>query len=159
MQRIAIYPGTFDPITNGHVDIIQRASHLFDRLIVAVAATQRKQSLFSLDERVAMCREIFSAEKNIAVEGFSKRMVDFAHEHKVNYIVKGLRNVSDFDYEMQMANMNRRMASEIETIFLPASQQNAFVSATMVREIISLNGDASLFLHPIVVKWIERRKQ
>lgn len=157
MNRTAIYPGTFDPVTNGHIDIITRASKLFDSLIVAVAVSERKNTLFNLEERLAMCREILSTIPGVRVESFDTRVVDFTKQVNANFIVKGLRGMADFDYEFQMANMNHRMSPNIETIFLPARPDHVFVSSTMIREIIALGGDASLFLHPVVMKYIAKK--
>lgn len=157
MKQIAIYPGTFDPITNGHVDIIQRAAQLFDEIIVAVALSARKEPYFSLEDRLAMCRNILSDINNVTVETMDILLVEFAKRHKATVIIKGLRTASDFDYEFQMAAMNHSMAPEIETIFLQARGEHAYISSTMIREIISLGGNVSPFVHSIVLDYFLRK--
>lgn len=146
MKQIAIFPGTFDPITHGHLDFIKRAAALFDTLIIGVADSSRKQPHFSLEKRLAMVKKSVSDLTNIKVEQLSGRTVDFAKKHGAKTIVRGLRCASDFDYECQLAGMNRQMAPDIETVFLPATGENATISATIVREIILLGGDVSPFV-------------
>ncbi len=155
MTRIAVYPGTFDPITNGHVDIIKRATRLFDKVIVAVAPTSRKQPFFSLDERMKLVAEVLAQFDNVSVLKLQGLLVDFAKHHDAQVILRGLRAVSDFDYEFQLAHMNHRMASDIETIFLPGSEGSSYISGTLVREIINLGGDVSVFVPSIVAKHLE----
>jgi pantetheine-phosphate adenylyltransferase len=157
MQRVAIYPGTFDPITNGHVNLIERAAKLFDTLLVAVAVSARKTPCFSLEEREDMCVEILKSFTNVKVVHFAGLLIDFAKSMQAEIIIRGLRAVSDFDYEFQLAGMNRQMAPKIETVFLPATEDNTYISATMVREIVSLGGDASPFVHPYVIEKLKSR--
>ena len=144
----AVYPGTFDPITNGHEDLIQRASRLFDEVMVGVAHSQAKRPFFSLDERIALAREVLKPYKNVTVEGFSGLLSEFVKEHSATVILRGLRAVSDFEYEFQLAGMNRRLAPGVETLFLTPSDKYLFLSATIVREIAVLGGDISAFVHP-----------
>ena len=147
----AIYPGTFDPITRGHEDLVRRASTLFDEMIVAVADSRGKSPFFTVEERVAMARETLAPFKNVRVEGFSGLLMDFLHKHDAKIILRGLRAVSDFEYEFQMAGMNRNLFPDVETLFLTPAEQYMFISATMVREIASLGGDVSPFVNPIVI--------
>jgi pantetheine-phosphate adenylyltransferase len=147
----AIYPGTFDPITRGHEDLVRRASTLFDEMIVAVADSRGKSPFFTVEERVAMARETLAPFDNVRVEGFSGLLMDFLHKHDAKIILRGLRAVSDFEYEFQMAGMNRNLFPDVETLFLTPAEQYMFISATMVREIASLGGDVSPFVNPIVI--------
>jgi pantetheine-phosphate adenylyltransferase len=147
MKITAIYPGTFDPITNGHSDLIERASKLFDRVIVAIAASPKKTPLFSIDERVAMAREVLSPMANVEVMGFDSLLVDFAHHCHAQVILRGLRAVSDFEYEFQLAGMNRRLAPHIETMFLTPAESYAYISSSLVKEVAGLGGDVSDFVH------------
>jgi pantetheine-phosphate adenylyltransferase len=142
----AIYPGTFDPITDGHLDIISRASKLFHQVIIAIAVSQGKTPLFSLEERVDMVKEVTSSLPNIRIIGFGNLLVDCAKEHKANVVLRGLRAVSDFEYEFQMAGMNRRLSPELETMFLTPAEQYEFISSSMIREIAKLKGDVSSFV-------------
>ena len=148
----AIYPGSFDPITKGHEDIVQRTLDFCERVIVAVGhrATQAKEGLFGIEERVEMIQAVFSDHERVEVAAFSGLLVDFAHEQDVHLIVRGLRAVSDFEYEFQMALMNRDLNPEIETLFLAPDAQYSYLSASLVREIASLGGDVSEFVSPIV---------
>lgn len=148
----AVYPGTFDPITRGHEDLVRRASALFDQVIVGVADSRGKQPFFSMEDRVEMAREVLKGCGNVRVYGFSTLLRDFVHEHQARVILRGLRAASDFEYEFQMAGMNRRLITEVETVFLTPSEQYMFVSATIVREIAVLNGDVSEFVDPSVLK-------
>ena len=145
----AVYPGTFDPITNGHEDLIQRASRLFDEVLVGVAHSQAKRPFFSLDERVVLAREVLKPYRNVKVEGFSGLLSEFVKEHSATVILRGLRAVSDFEYEFQLAGMNRRLAPGVETLFLTPSDKYLFLSATIVREIAVLGGDVSAFVNPV----------
>jgi pantetheine-phosphate adenylyltransferase len=155
----AIYPGTFDPITRGHEDLVRRASNLFDEMIVAVADSRGKRPFFTLEERVAMARETLSQFDNVRVEGFSGLLMEFLHRHDAKIILRGLRAVSDFEYEFQMAGMNRNLFPDVETLFLTPAEQYMFISATMVREIASLGGDVSPFVNPIVIPRLKAKVQ
>jgi len=146
MQIIAIYPGTFDPITNGHLDIIARASKLYHKVIVAVAVNRGKTPLFSLNERVELIGRVISEFRNVAVIGFDNLLVECAKQQGATVILRGLRAVSDFEYEFQLAGMNRRLAPELETMFLTPAEQYEFISSTMIREIAQLKGDVSCFV-------------
>jgi len=148
----AVYPGTFDPITNGHEDLIQRASRLFDEVLVAVAQSQAKRPFFSLEERIDIAREVLAPYKNVKVLGFSGLLSDLVKEKNAGVIVRGLRAVSDFEYEFQLAGMNRRLAPGVETLFLTPSDKYLFLSATIVREIAVLGGDVSAFVHPLTAE-------
>ncbi|MCR6667892.1 MAG: pantetheine-phosphate adenylyltransferase [Methyloversatilis sp.] len=148
---IAVYPGTFDPITRGHEDLVRRAAAMFDRVIVGVAESRSKRPFFTTEERVDMAREILAAYPNVEVRGFSCLLMDFLSECQARIIVRGLRAVSDFEYEFQMAGMNRVLRPDVETVFLTPADQYMFISATMVREIASLGGDVSKFVQPSVL--------
>jgi pantetheine-phosphate adenylyltransferase len=151
-HRVAIYPGTFDPITRGHEDLVRRAGGLFDKLILAIAESPSKRPYFTLDERVDMARETLADMSNVEIVGFNNLLMDFVHERGAKVIVRGLRAVSDFEYEFQMAGMNRSLYPEVETVFLTPGEQYMFVSATMVREIARLGGDVGKFVQPSVNK-------
>ena len=146
MRVTAIYPGTFDPITNGHLDIIARASRLYHKVIVAVALNKGKAPLFSMDERVDLARSVTAEFSNVEVIGFDTLLVDCAKQQGANVILRGLRAVSDFEYEFQLAGMNRRLAPELETVFLTPAEQYEFISSSMIREIAQLKGDVSSFI-------------
>jgi pantetheine-phosphate adenylyltransferase len=145
-----IYPGTFDPFTNGHEDLVRRASRLFDRVVVAVAASESKRPFFTVEDRVAMAREVLRPLPNVEVTSFRTLLMQFVKEQDARAILRGLRAVSDFEYEFQMAGMNRNLHPEVETLFLTPSEQYTFISATIVREIARFGGDVSGFVHPIV---------
>ena len=145
----AVYPGTFDPITNGHEDLVERASRLFDEVVVGVAHSQAKRPFFSLEERLTLAREVLSRYKNVKVCPFSGLLSDFLKEQDASVILRGLRAVSDFEYEFQMAGMNRRLNPGVETLFLTPSDKYLFLSATIVREIAVLGGDVTAFVHPV----------
>ena len=145
----AVYPGTFDPITNGHEDLIQRASRLFGEVVVGVAHSQAKRPFFSLDERVSLAREVLAPYGNVTVKGFAGLLSQFVKDQDASVILRGLRAVSDFEYEFQLAGMNRRLAPGVETLFLTPSDRYLFLSATIVREIAVLGGDISAFVHPL----------
>jgi len=149
-NKIAVYPGTFDPITNGHYDLIKRASALFDELIVGIADFKRKGPLFSLAERIELSSEILKGFNNVRVVGFDVLLADFATEMGAKVILRGLRAVSDFEYEFQLASMNRHLIPNIETMFLTPAEQYSFISSSLIKEIAMLNGDVSEFAHPIV---------
>ncbi len=148
----AVYPGTFDPLTRGHEDLVRRASLLFGSVIVGVADSRAKKPFFTLAERVDMAREVLSDLTNVKVVGFSGLLINFIHQHHARVIMRGLRAVSDFEYEFQLAGMNRNLYPEVETVFLTPSEQHMFISATLVREIATLGGDVSKFVHPIVAR-------
>ena len=145
-----VYPGTFDPFTRGHEDLVRRAARLFNRVIVGVADSETKRPFFTAEERVAMAREVIADLPNVEVVRFSSLLMDFVHAHHARVILRGLRAVSDFEYEFQMAGMNRNLYPEVETLFLTPSEQYMFVSATIVREIARFGGDVSQFVHPAV---------
>ncbi|MEW6989808.1 pantetheine-phosphate adenylyltransferase [Colwelliaceae bacterium 6441] len=153
----AIYPGTFDPVTNGHTDLIERASRLFGEVIVGVAASPSKKPRFDLAQRVAMIEEASKHLDNVTVVGFSGLLVDFAKENQAKVLIRGLRAVSDFEYEFQLANMNRRLSPELESVFLTPSEGNSFISSTLVKEVSLHNGDVSQFVHPVVQKALEKK--
>jgi pantetheine-phosphate adenylyltransferase len=151
-HRVAIYPGTFDPITRGHEDLVRRAATLFDKLILAIAESPSKQPRFPLADRVEMATEILGDLPNVEIVGFNSLLMNFVHEKGAKVVVRGLRAVSDFEYEFQMAGMNRSVYPEVETVFLTPGEQYMFISATMVREIARLGGDVSKFVQPCVEK-------
>jgi pantetheine-phosphate adenylyltransferase len=153
----AVYPGTFDPITRGHEDLVRRASSLFDEVIVAVADSRGKRPFFDVDERVAMAKETLAPFTNVRVEGFSGLLMEFLRKLDAKIILRGLRAVSDFEYEFQMAGMNRNIYPDVETLFLTPAEQYMFISATMVREIASLGGDVSPFVNPKVIPHMHAR--
>lgn len=150
MKRNAVYPGTFDPMTNGHHDLVRRASTIFDRVVVAVAANPNKAPMFSVEKRVDMARAILGDLPRVEVVGFAGLTVDFARDNNLSVIVRGLRAVSDFEFEFQLANMTRHLSKDIETVFLTPQEQYTFISSTLVREIAVLGGDVSEFVHPVV---------
>jgi len=150
MSIIAVYPGTFDPITAGHVDLIKRAARFYDRLIIAVADNRNKNTLFTLEERIALAEQVLQGFENVEVRGFDTLLVDFVHEVGGNVLLRGLRAVSDFEYEFQLASMNRKLAPEIETMFMTPAEQYAFISSSLVKEVSALKGDVSEFVHPVV---------
>lgn len=149
-----IYPGTFDPITNGHTDLIERASKLFDHVVVGVAFNPTKKPFFSLDERVHLAKSVTSHLANVEVVGFSGLLVDFAKEYDASVLIRGLRAVSDFEYEFQLANMNRRLSPDLESVFLTPSEENSFISSTLVKEVAIHNGDVAQFVAPVVCQAI-----
>jgi len=151
-NKVAVYPGTFDPLTRGHEDLVRRASRLFERVIIGVAESRGKKPLFSLSERVEIAREVLVDYKNVEIYGFDCLLMDFLQEHNAHVILRGLRAVSDFEYEFQMAGMNRNLYPDVETVFLTPSEQYTFISATMVREIAVLGGNVSKFVHPQVTR-------
>ena len=152
-----VYPGTFDPLTRGHEDLVRRAARVFDRVVVGIADSEAKRPLFSAAERIAMAREVLAPFSNVEVLGFSSLLMDFARAQGAKIILRGLRAVSDFEYEFQMAGMNRRMYPDVETLFLTPSEQFTFVSATIVREIAKFGGDVSPFVPPLVADRIRAR--
>lgn len=156
MNRV-LYPGTFDPITHGHTDLVERAARLFDEVIIAVAASPKKGPLFSLEQRVELAREVTAHLPNVKVYGFSNLLAQFVKEVEANVLMRGLRAVSDFEYEFQLANMNRKLAPDVESLFLTPCEQYSFISSTLVREIAALDGDISQFVHPVVAKALAER--
>ncbi|MDB5990866.1 MAG: pantetheine-phosphate adenylyltransferase [Herbaspirillum sp.] len=154
---IAVYPGTFDPITRGHEDLVRRASGLFDKLIVGVADSKNKKPFFSLDERLLIAEEVLGHYPNVEVRGFSGLLKEFVRENNARVIVRGLRAVSDFEYEFQMAGMNRYLLPDVETMFLTPSDQYQFISGTIVREIAQFGGDVSKFVFPSVDRWLKEK--
>lgn len=157
IDKTVVFPGTFDPITLGHQDLVERAAKLFDRVIVAVADNKNKNTLLSLDRRVELCKTVFANNACIEVTGFTGLLVDFVKEHNTNTVIRGLRVVSDFEYEFQLANMNRRLKADFETVFLTPSEQYSFVSSTLVREISALGGDISAFVAPAVQQELNKK--
>jgi pantetheine-phosphate adenylyltransferase len=146
----AMYPGTFDPVTHGHEDLVRRAAKLFDRVVVAIAASPGKTPLFSLEERVALASEVLQGLPGVSVTGYEGLTVDFARENGLQAIIRGLRVVSDFEYEFQLATMNRHLTEQVETVFLTPTQHYTFISSSLVREIAELGGDVSSFVSPNV---------
>lgn len=152
-----IYPGTFDPITNGHSDLIERAAKMFDQVIVGIAASPSKKPMFDLEHRVRLVKEVTKHLNNVDIVGFSGLLVDFAKQYNANILVRGLRAVSDFEYEFQLANMNRRLMPELESVFLTPAEENSFISSTIVKEVALHNGDVSKFVHPLVAKELQKK--
>lgn len=150
MTVSAMYPGTFDPITLGHIDLVRRASRLFDKIVVAIAANPGKEPMFSLDERVTLARLALQDFNNVEVHGYEGLTVEFAKDNNLQVIIRGLRAVSDFEYEFQLANMNRHLTDEVETVFLTPTEKYTYISASLVREIASMGGDISEFVSPAV---------
>ena len=159
MKRHAVYPGTFDPITNGHQDLVRRAASIFDHVIVAIAANPNKTPLFSLEKRVELARRVLQDVSNVEVQGYSGLTVDFARQHNGAVIVRGLRAVSDFEFEFQLANMSRHLDRGIETVFLTPQEPFSFISSTLVREIAVLGGDVSAFVDPIVEAELKKHRR
>jgi pantetheine-phosphate adenylyltransferase len=159
MKRNAMYPGTFDPITNGHHDLIRRAATIFDHVVVAIAANPNKAPLFNLDERVDLARRVLHDLPNVEVVGYSGLTVEFARKHNVSVVMRGLRAVSDFEFEFQLANMSRHLAREIETVFLTPQEQFTFISSSLVREIAVLGGEVGQFVHPIVAAELKKHRR
>jgi pantetheine-phosphate adenylyltransferase len=157
MGSRAMYPGTFDPFTNGHNDLVRRACRIFDHVVVAIAANPGKAPLFTLEQRMALARQVLADVPNVEVAGYSGLTVNFAREHGLNAIVRGLRAVSDFEFEFQLATMNRHLSNEVETVFLTPTEQFNFISSTLIREIASLGGDIREFVHPLVADAIGQR--
>lgn len=153
----AIYPGTFDPLTRGHEDLVRRAATLFDRIVLAIADSKAKRPFFAAQERIAMAREVLADVTNVEVVGFSGLLTHFVRDQGARVVLRGLRAVSDFEYEFQLAGMNRNLYPEMETLFLTPSEQHMFISATLVREIALLGGDVAEFVHPLVAKRLKQR--
>ena len=159
MNRRAVYPGTFDPITRGHEDLALRAASLFDHVVLAIADSPSKRPFFSLEERVQMAKDALAGHPNIEIVGFSGLLMDFLRTQGARIILRGLRAVSDFEYEFQMAGMNRKLYPDVETIFLTPGEQYMFISATMVREIAALGGDVSHFVNPVILSHLRRMQK
>lgn len=157
--HVAVYPGTFDPMTNGHIDLVHRASPIFERLVVAVAENPGKGPLFSLEERIALAHEALASVGNVEIVGFGSLLAEFVREIGAGVILRGLRAVSDFEYEFQLASMNRHLIPEAETLFLTPSEAHSFISSTLVREVARLGGDVSGFVHPAVCRALKQRWQ
>jgi pantetheine-phosphate adenylyltransferase len=153
----AVYPGTFDPITLGHQDLVRRASALFDKVVVGIAVSEAKRPFFQLDERIRLAREVLKPYRNVTIAGFGGLLMDFVRAQKAQVILRGLRAVSDFEYEFQMAGMNRNLYPDVETVFLTPAEQYQFISATIVREIATLGGDVSTFVQPLVARALAQR--
>ena len=150
MNNKAVYPGTFDPMTLGHEDLVRRAARLFDHVVLAVADSRTKRPLFTLAERIDMARAALSDVKNVTVEGFSGLLMNFVQDHGARVVMRGVRAVSDFDYEFQLAGMNRKLYPDVETVFMTPGEEHMFLSATLVREISVMGGDVSKFVSPVV---------
>jgi pantetheine-phosphate adenylyltransferase len=159
MKRGALYPGTFDPITNGHTDLVRRAAAIFDRVVVAVAANPNKAPMFSLAERVELSRRVLEDLPNVEVVGYTGLTVEFARHHGLGVVVRGLRAVSDFEFEFQLANMSRHLTREVETVFMTPQEQFTFISSTLVREIAVLGGDVHEFVNPIVADELRKHRR
>ena len=156
-MKTVVYPGTFDPITNGHTDLIERAARLFDKVVVAIASSDRKNPLFTLDERVDLAASVLSHLNNIEVCGFNILLVDFVKEKNAVGVLRGLRAVSDFEYEFQLANMNRAISPEVESLFLTPADHLSYISSSLVKEIGSLGGDVTKFVHPTVAEALNNK--
>lgn len=156
-MKTIVYPGTFDPITNGHVDLVERAARLFDKVIVAIAASEKKGPMFSLDERKVLAAEALAHIDNIEVRGFDYLLVNFVKDCGAEGVLRGLRAVSDFEYEFQLANMNRALSPKVESIFLTPAERHSYISSSLVREISSLGGDVSKFVPPNVAAALSQR--
>tara|TARA_R110002096_G_scaffold368977_5_gene562283 strand:+ start:623 stop:1108 length:486 start_codon:yes stop_codon:yes gene_type:complete len=157
MSKIVVYPGTFDPVTNGHADLVRRAMHVFDKVVVGIAASPQKEPLFSLEERVSLAKAVFSDSPEIKVCGFDGLLVDLARDHGAVAVLRGLRAVSDFEFEFQLASMNRHLDPTLESIFLTPAEQFSFISSSVVREVALLGGDISKFVHPKVEQALKSR--
>ena len=159
MKRNAVYPGTFDPITNGHHDLVRRAATIFDRLVVAIAANPNKAPMFSLETRVDLARRVLADLPNVEVTGYTGLTVEFARKNHLHVVMRGLRAVSDFEFEFQLANMSRHLSPEVETVFMTPQEQFTFISSTLVREIAVLGGDVKEFVHPLVAEELKKHRK
>lgn len=159
MHTNAIYPGTFDPVTNGHSDLIERASRMFAQVTVGVASNPSKKPLFTLEERVTLAQQVTQHLGNVVVIGFTGLLVDFAKKNNSTILIRGLRAVSDFEYEFQLANMNRRLYPELESVFLTPAEENSFISSTLVKEVALHKGDVASFCHPLVQKALQEKQK
>jgi pantetheine-phosphate adenylyltransferase len=158
-DRLALYPGSFDPLTNGHVDIIERGARLFDRVVVAILLNSGKQPLFSVDERVAIAREVFAGHPNVEIDTFEGLLVDYARERRATVIVRGLRAVADFEFELQMALMNRHLSADVETIFMMPAEQYTYVSSRLIKEIAALGGSLRGLVPAVVESRLATRRE
>jgi pantetheine-phosphate adenylyltransferase len=156
-MQSAVYPGTFDPITNGHIDLVERAARRFERVIVAIHSSILKETAFPWEERIELAKTVLAGQKNVYVEGFEGLLVEFARSRQAGVILRGLRAVSDFEYEFQLASMNRQLEPEIETLFMTPDEHYAYVSSSLVREVAALGGDVTPFVHKKVVAALRRR--
>ncbi len=156
MQR-AVYPGTFDPMTMGHVDLVKRASKLFDSVIIAIASSDSKKPMFSLEERIEIGNKIFADDPKVKVVGFSGLLVNFAKENDANILIRGLRVVADFEYEFQLANMNRAMSPDIESVFLTPKEEYSYISSSLVKEIATMGGDVTRFVDPVTLEALNQK--
>ncbi len=156
MQR-AVYPGTFDPMTMGHVDLVKRASKLFDSVIIAIASSNSKKPMFSLEERIEIGNKIFADDPKVEVVGFSGLLVNFAKENDANILIRGLRVVADFEYEFQLANMNRAMSPDIESVFLTPKEEYSYISSSLVKEIATMGGDVTRFVDPVTLEALSQK--
>ena len=159
MLKTAIYPGTFDPLTNGHSDLVRRALKVFDRVVLGIAASPNKQAVFDLQQRVDLAKAVLSDRPEVEVSGFSGLLVDFAKQKNAVVILRGLRAVSDFEYEFQLASMNRQLDSELESFFLTPADEYSFISSSLVREVAFLGGDVTPFVHPIVAEALANKSK
>ena len=159
MKRSCVYPGTFDPITNGHHDLVRRAASIFERVVVAIAGNSHKAPMFTLEQRVDMARKVLTDVRGVEVTGYTGLTVDFAAKHGIHVVVRGLRAVSDFEFEFQLANMSRHLSRDVETVFLTPQEQFTFISSTLVREIAILGGDVSQFVHPAVEAELKKMRR
>lgn len=157
MSQRAIYPGTFDPMTKGHVDLIERACELFDEIVIAIAASEAKNPLFTLDERIQIAEKIFENNDKVKIIGFSGLLVDLAKDNQAKILIRGLRVVADFEYEFQLANMNRAMMPELESVFLTPKEQYSYISSSLVKEICKMGGDVSEFVDPVSLSELKRK--
>ena len=158
-MNTVVYPGTFDPITNGHTDLVERAARMFDHIILAVADNPKKKPMLDVETRVDLAKDVLGHLHNVEVVGFSSLLAEFVQEKQANIILRGLRAVSDFEYEFQLANMNRVLAPNVESMFLTPAEKYSYISSTLVREIASLGGDVSNFVHPAVAKALQKSVQ
>ncbi len=156
-MKTVIYPGTFDPITNGHVDLVERAAAIFDRVIVAIAHSKKKQPMFDLEARIDLCGRALAHVENIEICGYSNLLVDFARAKDARFVLRGVRAIADFEYELQLANMNRAMYPDLETVFLTPNERFAFISSTLVREIAAMGGGAGQFVPSVVATALQER--
>jgi len=156
-MKTVIYPGTFDPITKGHVDLVERAGAIFDKVILAIAFSEKKRPLFNLEERIDLSHRALAHVGNLEIIGYSNLLVDFARAHDARFVLRGVRAIADFEYELQLANMNRAMHPDLETVFLTPTERYAFISSTLVREIAAMGGDATQFVPPVVADALRER--